>query len=145
MQAETGVCALVGLVRPDLLIAPDYGLFIVHHCPQESEVPANVSTFVAWDFFIHDTQATPVAAGHNPTYKTTVQYIVEVDDFLFDYLSQQKLAFELFEAKGWDATPAGIGYLSLSLLLQDLETGAGMSACRLHDSATACVMTHAGS
>lgn len=89
----------------------------------------DASTFLAWDFFLHDSQATPLATGSTPSYNTTVQYVVEADDFLLDYLSQQRLALELFEAKGWDAAAVGVAHLPLQLLLQDLEVGAGEQSC----------------
>jgi hypothetical protein len=86
-------------------------------------------TFLAWDFFLHDSQATPLVAGSSPVYSTTVQYIVEADVFLLEYLMKQQLALELFEARGWDAAAIGLAHVPLKLLLQDLEVGAGTSCC----------------
>lgn len=37
-----------------------------------AEVAPDASTFVAWDFFLHDSQATPVLPGHSPSYNCTV-------------------------------------------------------------------------
>jgi len=85
----------------------------------------DASTFVAWDFFLHDSQATPVCPGTTPGYNTTVRYVVEADAFLLDYLSKQQLSLEVFEARGWDVRGLGVAYLPLQALLQDLEVGAG--------------------
>jgi hypothetical protein len=92
---------------------------------QEGALSADASTFMVWDFFLHDSQATPQSAGTTPTYNTTVQYVVDADSFLLDYLVQQQLELELFEARGWDAAAVGVARLPLQLLLQDLEVGAG--------------------
>jgi hypothetical protein len=92
---------------------------------QAGAFSADASTFMVWDFFLHDSQATPQAAGTTPTYNTTVQYVVEADAFLLDYLVQQQLELELFEARGLDAVAVGAARLPLQLLLQDLEVGAG--------------------
>ncbi|WIA13452.1 hypothetical protein OEZ85_007032 [Tetradesmus obliquus] len=92
--------------------------------------PADASTFVVWDFFLHDSQATPQAPGTTPTYNTTVQYVVEADSFLLDYLVQQQLELELFEARGLDAVAVGAARLPLQLLLQDLEVGAALGGHR---------------
>lgn len=94
-------------------------------CLQAGAFPADASTFVVWDFFLHDSQATPQAPGTTPTYNTTVQYVVEADSFLLDYVVQQQLELELFEARGLDAVAVGAARLPLQLLLQDLEVGAG--------------------
>lgn len=95
-------------------------------CLQSGDVLGqDTTTFLAWDFFLHDSQATPLVAGTSPVYSTTVQYIVEADVFLLEYLMKQQLALELFEARGWDAAAIGVAHVPLKLLLQDLEIGAG--------------------
>ena len=38
-----------------------------------AELAPDASTFVAWDFFLHDSQATPVLPGSSPSYKCTVR------------------------------------------------------------------------
>ena len=44
------------------------------------------STFLTWDFFEHQTQATGVLTGLNPSYNYTVQYVVKMDAFFIEYL-----------------------------------------------------------
>lgn len=90
-----------------------------------AELSPDASTFVAWDFFLHDSQATPVCSGNTPGYNTTVRYVVEADAFLLEYLSKQQLSMEVFEARGWDVRGLGVAHLPLQALLQDLEVGAG--------------------
>lgn len=90
-----------------------------------AELAPDASTFVAWDFFLHDSQATPVLPGSTPSFNTTVRYIVEADSFLLEYLSRQHLALEVFEACGWDVCTLGVAHMPLKTLLQDLEVGTG--------------------
>jgi hypothetical protein len=89
----------------------------------------DATTFVAWSFYLHDSQATPGLPGHEPSYDTTVRYIVEADAFLLEYLSTQSLAFELFEACGWEVRPLGTAHLRLATLLEDLQPGACVVCC----------------
>lgn len=54
-----------------------------------------------------------------------MQYVVEADDFLLEYLTKQHMTFEVFEAKGWDAVAVGTAHLPLTVLLQDLQVQTG--------------------
>jgi hypothetical protein len=119
-----------------------------------AELAPDASTFVAWDFFLHDSQATPVLPGSTPSFNTTVRYIVEADSFLLEYLSKQHLALEVFEARGWDVRALGVAHMPLKTLLQDLEVSTGahwlcvigirrlVSVLRLW-FVPVCVLTHA--
>lgn len=89
-----------------------------------ADLAPDASTFVAWDFFLHDSQATPVLPGRSPSFNTTVRYIVEADGFLLEYLGKQQLALEVFEARGWDVRALGVAHMPLQTLLKDLEVGA---------------------
>lgn len=40
---------------------------------QEEALGKDPSTFFTFDFFMHDTQATPVAASNTPAFNTLVQ------------------------------------------------------------------------
>lgn len=82
-------------------------------------------TFAAWDFYLHDSQATPLLPGPSPAYDTTVRYIVEQDGFLLDYLSGQVLLLEVFEARGWEVRGLGVARLSLRAVLEGLRATAG--------------------
>eukprot|EP00983_Pelagomonas_calceolata_P021429 671622-Pelagomonas_calceolata.AAC.1 len=44
---------------------------------------------------MHDTQATPVMASSRPQYNTLVQYVVDNDPFLLEYLDTHVLELEL--------------------------------------------------
>jgi hypothetical protein len=56
-------------------LAPHENLIEVHisevTLSASAELAPDASTFVAWDFFLHDSQATPVLPGHNPCFNTT--------------------------------------------------------------------------
>lgn len=109
-----------------------------------AELAPDASTFVAWDFFLHDSQATPVLPGSSPSFNTTVRYIVEADSFLLEYLSKQHLALEVFEARGWDVRALGVAHMPLKTLLQDLEVGSGETwdpvVLNLHAVAVLCLV-----
>jgi hypothetical protein len=100
-----------------------------------ADLAPDASTFVAWDFFLHDSQATPVLPGRSPSFNTTVRYIVEADGFLLEYLGKQQLALEVFEARGWDVRALGVAHMPLQTLLKDLEVGAGERGRRCHGAA----------
>lgn len=42
-----------------------------------ADLSADATTFVAFDFFMHDSQATPLLPGTQPAFNTTVRYIGE--------------------------------------------------------------------
>lgn len=46
--------------------------------PQEDVLGTDPSTFFTFDFFMHDTQATPVVASSKPEFNTLVQVRVGV-------------------------------------------------------------------
>lgn len=67
--------------------------------PQEDVLGKDVSTFFTFDFFMHETQATPVAMSSTPKYDTVVQYVVDQDPFLLEFLDNNVLELELCR---WD-------------------------------------------
>lgn len=44
---------------------------------------------------------------------------VEADTFLLDHLAGQQMAFEVFEARGWEVRCLGVAHLPLKSLLLD--------------------------
>jgi hypothetical protein len=62
---------------------------------QEDILGKDPSTFFTFDFYMHDTQATPVLASSTPHYDTTVQYVVDADTFLMAYLDTHVMDLEL--------------------------------------------------
>lgn len=91
---------------------------------QPSLIPVGAATFVAFDFFMHDSQATPIVPGTTPRYNTTVQYVVEEDSFLLQHLSTAFLNLELFVTHGGEAEAAGVARLPLK---EALLSGTGSS------------------
>ncbi len=93
--------------------------------PQERELGPDPATFFAFDFYLHDTQATPLARGSRPAYGAAVQYIVTPGPALLEYLASGTLRLELCSAQGLDFAVLGAASVPLSTLLRDLELGAG--------------------
>ena len=62
---------------------------------QEEVLGKDPSTFFTIDFFMHDTQATPVVASNTPSFNTILQYVVDNDPFLVEYLDTHVLELEL--------------------------------------------------
>lgn len=69
------------LSPPLQALAPHENLIEVHisevTLSAAAELAPDASTFVAWDFFLHDSQATPVLPGHNPCFNTTGDTMVQ--------------------------------------------------------------------
>eukprot|EP01135_Chromosphaera_perkinsii_P002260 Nk52_evm46s221 gene=Nk52_evmTU46s221 len=61
---------------------------------------AEPSTFVSWDFFEFETQATPVIKGGKAEYNFTSQYIVDVDDFFLHYIQKDSMTLEIHQVVG---------------------------------------------
>ncbi|XP_048576646.1 protein fantom-like isoform X2 [Nematostella vectensis] len=59
-------------------------------------------TFVTYEFFEHELQATPVLKGMRPLFNFTSQYLVRVDDFFLHYLQKESTLVELHRAFGTD-------------------------------------------
>jgi hypothetical protein len=92
----------------------------------EEAVGKDPSVFFAVDFFMHETQATQVVASNLPNFSTVIQYIVEQEPFLIEYLDTHVLELELNRARGWDYDPIGIARVPLRQLLEDIELGAAL-------------------
>lgn len=57
-----------------------------------SQLPASSPVFLAWDFYLHDSQATPLAPTPRPSWDTTVQYIVDTrGQLLGDYMTSKTM------------------------------------------------------
>eukprot|EP00741_Cyanophora_paradoxa_P015136 tig00020848_g14607.t1 len=78
----------------------------------------SVSTFFTWDFYEHETQATPVIPGLSPIYSFASQYVVVVDEFFLQFLSSQRMLLELHQANGLDFERIGQSEINLSDLLE---------------------------
>ena len=80
------------------------------------------STFVTWDFFEFETQATPVVKGAKADYSFTAQYVVDVDDFFLHYIQKESMVLEVHQVVG------GTDYRTLgscNVLFRDLMDKTG--------------------
>eukprot|EP01028_Stygiella_incarcerata_P006856 TRINITY_DN2787_c0_g1_i1.p1 TRINITY_DN2787_c0_g1~~TRINITY_DN2787_c0_g1_i1.p1 ORF type:complete len:1350 (-),score=502.80 TRINITY_DN2787_c0_g1_i1:69-4022(-) len=77
-----------------------------------------VTTFVAVDFFEHETQATPVCGGKRPQYDFTCRYAVDETLKLNYYMRSTKVPCELYRALGVNYQLIGKAMVSLEPLLQ---------------------------
>lgn len=61
---------------------------------------AEPMTFISFEFFEYELQATPVAQGSRPNFNHTSQYVVQVDDFFLHYLQKETMLLEFHQAFG---------------------------------------------
>lgn len=92
---------------------------------QEEALGKDPAVFFTFDFFMHETQATPIVASNSPSFNTTIQYVVDNDPFLLEYMDTHVLVLELCRARGYDYEVLGMARLPLRQVLEDLEIGAG--------------------
>ncbi|KAK9810202.1 hypothetical protein WJX72_006558 [[Myrmecia] bisecta] len=120
-------------------LAPNENIFEVHISGAVLEAEAvggaEAATFVALDFFEHETQATPVVGTLRPEYDTTVQYVVEMDSFFLEYMDTKFLTLELNRSKGWDYEALGVARVALRQLLDHTELGLAGPANRKYQYA----------
>lgn len=62
---------------------------------QEEIAGKDPSVFFAVDFFMHETQATQVVASNAPSFNTVIQYVVEQEPYLVEYLDTHVLELDL--------------------------------------------------
>jgi hypothetical protein len=72
-------------------------------CLQDEALASGPPLFAAWDFFLHDSQATGLAPGPRAEWGTTVQYVVEEGALLGEYLAAKTMA-----VGGWLVARAGL-------------------------------------
>lgn len=96
---------------------------------QEESLGKDPSVFFTFDFFMHETQATPIVASNTPNFNTIIQYVVDNDPFLLEYMDTHVVVLELCRARGYDYDVLGMARLPLRQVLEDLEIGAGGSKC----------------
>lgn len=58
------------------------------------------STFISFDFFQHDTQATPIRQGLEPDFDFTAQFVLTVDDLYLHYAATSVLSLEVNRSWG---------------------------------------------
>ncbi|GLC41809.1 hypothetical protein PLESTM_001241900 [Pleodorina starrii] len=98
----------------------------------EEALGKDPSVFFTFDFFMHDTQATPIVASNAPSFNTLIQYVVDSDPFLLEYMDTHVLVLELCRARGYDYDVLGMARLPLRQVLEDLEIGAALGYNRAY-------------
>ncbi|KAG2486785.1 hypothetical protein HYH03_014584 [Edaphochlamys debaryana] len=116
-------------------IGEDQNIFELHITESqiyEESLGKDPSVFFTFDFFMHESQATPIMASNAPNFNTIIQYVVDNDPFLLEYLDTHVLALELCRARGYDYDVLGVAKLPLRQVLEDLEIGAALGYNRAY-------------
>ncbi|GFR44254.1 hypothetical protein Agub_g5456 [Astrephomene gubernaculifera] len=116
-------------------IAEEQNVFELHVTEAqiyEEALGKDPSVFFTFDFFMHETQATPVLASNAPSFNTLIQYVVDSDPFLLEYLDSHVMALELCRARGYDYDVLGVARVPLRQVLEDLEIGAALGYNRAY-------------
>ncbi|KAG2447989.1 hypothetical protein HYH02_007017 [Chlamydomonas schloesseri] len=98
----------------------------------EEALGKDPAVFFTFDFFMHESQATPIVSSNAPSFNTVIQYVVDSDPFLLDYLDTHVLELELCRARGYDYDVLGVARFSLKQVLEDLEIGAALGYNRAY-------------
>lgn len=62
----------------------------------KDNVPANLKTFLAVDFYNHDTKTTDLADGDDPRFDTLFSFKNTVDDFYLSHLEKDTILVDVF-------------------------------------------------
>jgi len=74
-------------------------------------------SFISYEFFEYELQATPVAQGVRPNYNHTSQYTIQVDDFFLHYLQKESMVLEFHQAIGTEYKTLAKGRVKFNELL----------------------------
>ena len=77
-----------------------FELRVVRASLQPAFFRARPSTFCSFDFYQHDTQASPMRQGLEPEFDFTAQFVLEVNDLFLHYAATSVLAIELYQSLG---------------------------------------------
>ncbi|EFJ46513.1 hypothetical protein VOLCADRAFT_118102 [Volvox carteri f. nagariensis] len=116
-------------------IGEDQNIFELHITEaqvNEEALGKDPSVFFTFDFFMHETQATPIMASNSPSFNTIIQYVVDNDPFLLEYMDTHVLVLDLCRARGYDYDVLGMARLPLRQVLEDLEIGAALGYNRAY-------------
>lgn len=102
-------------VRPDENI---FELRVLRAQLDSNSFAARPSTFVSFDFYQHDTQASPMRQGLEPEYDFIAQYVLSVDDLFLHYTATTVLAIEVYQSLGVECALVGRTDAPLRELLQ---------------------------
>lgn len=62
----------------------------------KDNLPANLKTFLAVDFYNHDTKTTDLADGDDPRFDTLFSFKNTVDDFYLSHLEKDTILVDVF-------------------------------------------------
>ncbi|CAB4039847.1 fantom-like isoform X1, partial [Paramuricea clavata] len=79
---------------------------------------SEASSFITYEFFEHEIQATPVMKGNRMDFNFTSLYVVKVDDFFLHYLQKESTMVELHRALGSSYETVAVCQLKLRELLE---------------------------
>ncbi|GIL57334.1 hypothetical protein Vafri_12599 [Volvox africanus] len=116
-------------------IGEDQNIFELHITEAqiyEEALGKDPSVFFTFDFFMHETQATPIVPSNSPSFNTIIQYVIDNDPFLLEYMDTHVLVLELCRARGYDYDVLGMARLPLRQVLEDLEIGAALGYNRAY-------------
>ncbi|GLI67567.1 hypothetical protein VaNZ11_011794 [Volvox africanus] len=116
-------------------IGEDQNIFELHITEAqiyEEALGKDPSVFFTFDFFMHETQATPIVPSNSPSFNTIIQYVIDNDPFLIEYMDTHVLVLELCRARGYDYDVLGMARLPLRQVLEDLEIGAALGYNRAY-------------
>lgn len=80
-------------------------------------------TFVAVDFFEHESQTTEIINGDKPFYNMRIKYKVKIDEFFLKYLEMETMEFELNRPKTYNFENIAKASFNLSNIIQDIRDG----------------------
>ena len=95
-----------------------FELRIIRASLTSNNFAARPSTFASFDFYQHDTQASPMRQGLEPEYDFTAQYVLTVDDLFLHYISTTSLTLEVHQSWGVEAQMVARADCPLRELLQ---------------------------
>ena len=105
----------------ELDVRPDENIFelrVIRAALTSTAFAARPSTFCSFDFYQHDTQASPMRQGLDPEYDFTAQYVLTVDDLFLHYAATAVLAIEVYQSLGVECALVGRTDAPLRELLQ---------------------------
>jgi First C2 domain of RPGR-interacting protein 1 len=94
---------------------------------------SNPSTFLTVDFFEHETQATPLAAGWSVDVNQTYEFVVAVDNLFIQFMELDCLRLDLHVAHGLDFRTVGSAAWPLRRVLDVPKGQRSRGAAESHD------------
>ena len=94
---------------------------------------SNPSTFLTVDFFEHETQATPLAAGWSVDVNQTYEFVVAVDNLFIQFMELDCLRVDLHVAHGLDFRTVGSAAWPLRRVLDVPKGHRSRGAAESHD------------